>query len=148
MLDVFSSDRFIDRSPAHVVSVLLDEGRYIASEQTMYRLLSQQAPVRDRRQRARRVHYGAPELLATAPNQVWSWDITKLKGPCKGTWYHLYVILDIYSRAVVGWSVYARENETLAAELIRTDYARQGIRAHQLTLHADHGSAMRSKDAV
>lgn len=148
VLEVLSSDRFCDRSPAQIVSVLLDEGGYIASERTMYRLLAREAPVKDRRQQARRTHYSAPELLATRPNQVWSWDITKLKGPTKGTGYHLYVILDIYSRCVVGWSVYARESEALAALLIRTACARQRVSEHTLTLHADRGNAMRSKSVA
>lgn len=103
VLAELSSDRFCDRSPAQVVSVLLDEGRYIASERTMYRLLAREAPVKDRRQQARRRHYSAPELLATGPNQVWSWDITKLKGPTKGTWYpvcHSRHLLALHRRLV------------------------------------------------
>lgn len=145
ILDTLECERFIDRSPAFVYTTLLDENVYLGSERTMYRLLGRDKPLKDRRNQRRRPHYAAPELVATGPNQVWSWDITKLKGPLPGTWYHLYVILDIYSRCIVGWSVYDREREELARHLINTTCERQGIDPGQLTLHADRGSAMRSK---
>lgn len=145
ILDALASERFIDRSPAHMVAAMLDEGEYLASERTIYRLLGADHPVRERRQQRRHPAYSPPELLATCVNRVWTWDITKLKGPSSGVWYHLYVVLDLYSRCVVGWSIHERECEDLAKELIRTTCDRQGIAAHQLTIHADRGSAMRSK---
>lgn len=145
ILDTLGSDQFIDCSPAHVYAALLDEGTYIGSERTMYRVLRANQPIKDRRNQRQHQHYAAPELVATAPNRVWSWDITRLKGPIAGTWYYLYVIIDIYSRYVVGWSVYDREREELAKHLIATTCERQGITRGQLTLHADRGSAMRSK---
>ena len=148
ILDVMSSERFIDRSPAHAVAALLDEGEYLASERTFYRVLGADAPVRERRNQRRHPVYAAPELLATGPNQVWSWDITKIKGPTKGTWYHLYVIIDLYSRLIVGWAVFDRESKTLATLLIRTTCERQGIQPGQLTIHADRGNAMRSGEVA
>ncbi|MDB5035457.1 MAG: Integrase catalytic region [Chlorobi bacterium] len=143
-----SSNRFIDRSPAHAIAPLLDDGVYLASERTFYRVLGADRPLRERRQQRRHPVYGAPELLATRPNQVWSWDITKLKGPVAGTWYHLYVILDLYSRYVVGWAVFDRESKTLARRLIDVTCDRQGIRPGELTIHADRGNAMRSTDVA
>ncbi len=148
ILEEMSSERFIDRSPAHAVAVLLDEGTYLASERTFYRILGADAPVRERRDQRRHPVYAAPELLATGPNQVWSWDITKIKGPTKGTWYHLYVIIDLFSRCVVGWAVYDRESKTLAENLIRVTCERQGIKPGELTIHADRGSAMRSGEVA
>lgn len=148
ILETMSSERFIDRSPAHAVAVLLDEGEYLASERTFYRVLGADAPVRERRDQRRHPNYAAPELLATAPNQVWSWDISKIKGPVKGTWYHLYVIIDLFSRCVVGWAVYDRESKALATNLIRITCERQGIAPGELTLHADRGNAMRSHEVA
>ena len=148
ILETLTSERFIDRSPAHVVAVLLDEGEYLASERTLYRVLGAEAPVRERRDQRRHPQYAAPELLATAPGQVWSWDITKIKGPTPGTWYHLYVIIDLFSRYIVGWAVFDRESKTLARLLIKMTCERQGIEPGQLTIHADRGNAMRSGDVA
>ena len=145
VLDVLHAPRFIDLAPAQVYATLLDEGTYHCSERTMYRVLAAQAEVRERRAQRRHPHYTAPELLATAPNQLWSWDITKLKGPTTWSWYHLYVILDVFSRYVVGWMIAPRESAALAERLIAASCARQGIRRDQLTLHADRGSSMTSK---
>ena len=145
VLAVLHEDRFADLAPAQIWATLLDEKRYLCSERTMYRILAVHDELRERR--AQRVHprYAAPELLATKPNQVWSWDITKLKGPTPGTYFHLYVIIDVFSRYVVGWMVAPRESATLAERLIAETCARQGIQRGQLTLHADRGSSMRSK---
>ena len=114
VLDVLASPRFLDRSPGEVVATLLDEGRYLCSERTMYRFLAAEQPVRERRNQLSHPHYAKPELLATAPNQVWSWDITRLLGPKRWTYFYLYVLLDIFSRYVVGWMVAERENAALA----------------------------------
>ena len=145
VLDVLHSARFGDTAPAEVYATLLDEGTYLASERTMYRLLAAAGETGDRRHQ--RVHppYAKPELLATAPNEVWSWDITKLLGPAKWTYFYLYVLLDIFSRYVVGWLVAEREQAALAEQLIAETATKQGISAGQLTLHADRGSSMTSK---
>jgi len=145
VLDVLHSARFCDVSPAETYATLLDEGTYLASERTMYRLLAAAGENGERRNQ--RVHpvYAKPELLATAPNQVWSWDITKLLGPVKWTYFYLYVLLDVYSRYVVGWMVAYREQATLAERLIGETATKQGVAAGQLTLHADRGSSMTSK---
>jgi putative transposase len=137
--------RFIDQAPAQVHATLLDEGTYLCSPRTMYRILEAAHEVKERRDQVRRPHYAAPELLATRPNDVWSWDITKLLGPAKWTYFYLYVILDIFSRYVVGWMVAPRESAALAERLIRETCAKQGIAPGQLTLHADRGSSMQSK---
>ena len=139
------SDRFIDQAPASVYASLLDEGTYLCSERTMYRILDEQQEVRERRNQLRHPSYSKPELLATAPNQVWSWDITKLKGPVTWSYFYLYVILDIFSRYVVGWMVADREASTLAKKLIGQSCEKQRIRRDQLILHADRGSSMKSK---
>jgi len=145
VLDLLHSARFCDVSPAEAYATLLDEGTYLASERTMYRILAAESETGERRNQ--RVHpaYTRPELLATAPNQVWSWDITKLLGPGKWTYFHLYVILDIYSRYVVGWMLAYRETAALAEELIAATAAKQQIPPAQLTLHADRGTSMTSK---
>jgi putative transposase len=145
VLDVLHEDRFADLAPAAVYATLLDEGRYLCSPRTMYRILAAHDEVRERRAQCRRAHYAAPELLATKPNQLWSWDITKLKGPTPWRYFHLYVIIDVFSRYVVGWMVAPRESATLAEKLIAATCARQGIQRGQLTVHADRGSSMRSK---
>lgn len=145
MLAVLHSERFAEAAPAAVVAMLLDEGRYLCSVSTMYRLLRRHDEVRERRNQLRHPAYAAPELLATKPNQVWSWDITKLRGPGKWTYFHLYVVLDIYSRYVVGWMVAPNESGTLAKKLIAESCEKQGIAPGELTLHADRGSSMRSK---
>ena len=135
-----NTERFCDQAPAQVWATLLDEGTYLASISTMYRLLRARAQVRERRRIARRPRTVKPELVATAPNQVWSWDITKLAGPHKWTWFHLYVILDVYSRYAVGWLVAPRESARLAEELIADAIHDHGVGHGQLTLHADRGT--------
>jgi putative transposase len=140
------SQRFVDSSPAQVWATLLDEGRYLASERTMYRLLADRhGRVRERRDQLAHPAYARPELLATAPNQVWSWDISKLKGPEKWTCFYLYVILDVFSRYSVGWTVQYRENAELAKALIGQAVDQQQIQPGQLTVHADRGTSMKSK---
>jgi putative transposase len=145
ILDELHSDRFVDVSPTEVWAILLDEGRYLGSTSTFYRLLRQASGTRERRKQATHPAKVKPELVATEPNVVWSWDITKLRGPQKWSWFYLYVILDIYSRYVVGWMVASRESAPLAEVLIRRTAANQGIRRDQLTIHADRGSSMTSK---
>jgi len=144
-LDVLNSPRFANCAPAAIHAQLLDEGRYVASVRTMYRLLEDCTSVRERRDQLRHPEYTKPELLAVVPNQVWSWDITKLKGPVRGTCFHLYVILDIFSRYVVGWMVAEQETAELAEQLIADTSAKESISPGTLTLHADRGSSMRSK---
>ena len=145
ILDVLNSERFADRAPTEIYATLLDEGTYLCSYRTMYRILAQAGEVRERRDQLRHPEYTKPELLATGPNQVWSWDITKLLGPAKWTYYYLYVILDIYSRYVVGWMVATCESKALATKLIGETCRKQGIVPGQLTIHADRGSSMASK---
>lgn len=148
VLAALNSERFADKAPRQVVAELLDEHRYLCSPRTMYRVLEAAGEVRERRDQLRHPNYVKPELLATAPNQVWSWDITKLKGPAKWTHFHLYVILDIFSRYVVGWMVAARESAALAQELIVEACARQGVQPGQLTIHSDRGSPMKAKSTA
>jgi putative transposase len=145
VLTVLHEDRFVDKAPSQIYATLLDEGTYLCSIRTMYRLLAAENEVRERRDQARHPDYKKPELLATGPNQVWSWDITKLKGPAKWSYFHLYVIMDIYSRCVVGWMVAERESSALAEAFIRRTVMKQRIRPGQLTIHADRGSSMASK---
>jgi len=145
VLATLHEPRFVDVAPPQVYAQLLEEGRYLCSIRTMYRLLAAHDEVRERRAVASRIVYAQPELLATRPNEVWSWDITKLKGPVKWTYYYLYVILDIFSRYVVGWMIAERESSTLAQRLIAESCRKQQIVADQLTLHADRGSSMKSK---
>ena len=129
-------ERFVDKAPAQVWATLLDEGTYLCSIRTMYRILEEHGEVRERRNQRRHPNYTKPELLAEAPNQVWSWDITKLRGPVKWTYYYLYVILDIFSRYVVGWMLAHRESAALAQRLIAESCRKQDIEPDQLTLHA------------
>lgn len=145
VLDVLHEERFVDLAPAEVYNTLLDEGVYHCSTSTMYRILAENHEIRERRDQLRHPAYTAPELLAEAPNQVWSWDITKLRGPEKWSYFYLYVILDIFSRYIVGWMVAPCERADLAEALIATTCERQEIARGQLTLHADRGSAMTSK---
>ena len=145
VLDALHGERFADKAPAEVVATLLDEGTFLCSERTMYRVLDDAAGVRERRAQLRHPAYVKPELLARGPNELWSWDITKLRGPAAWTYFYLYVILDVFSRYVVGWMVAPAESAALAEELIAQTYARQGIAPGQLTLHADRGSSMTSK---
>ena len=138
------SPRFVDQSPTEVHATLLEEQTYLCSPRTMYRVLAAAHEVRERRAQARHPAYAAPELVATGPKQVWSWDITKLKGPVPYLYYSLYVILDLFSRYVVGWMVARHENAHLAERLLAATCAKQGITPHQLTIHADRGAPMRS----
>lgn len=143
--ETLNSARFADQSPREVYATLLDEGTYLCSPSTMYRILAEHAEVRERRDQLRHPTYAQPELLATQPNQVWSWDITKLLGPTKWTYYYLYVMLDIFSRYVVGWLLAERETSPLAELLIRGTCAKQQIQAEQLTIQADRGGPMIAK---
>lgn len=143
--DVLNSDRFVNSTPRQVYATLLDEDVYLCHWRTMYRILDEYQEVRERRNQSSHPTYTKPELLATAPNQLWSWDITKLLGPAKWTYFYLYVILDVFSRYVVGWLIAEREAASLAETLIAETCVKQGIQRDQLTLHADRGSSMRSK---
>jgi putative transposase len=144
--ELLNSERFVDMAPAAVWATLLDEGRYLCSESTMYRILRAHDEVgRERRRQATHPPKIKPELVATAPNQCWSWDITKLRGPAKWTYYHLYVIIDIYSRYVPGWLIAERESAALAERLLAQTIAKHHIARDQLTIHADRGTSMASK---
>lgn len=146
VLDLLHCQRFQDKAAHQVYAMLLDEGRYYCSVRTMHRLLAaQHGDVKERRRQLRRSNHQKPELLATQPNELWSWDITKLKGPVKWTYFYLYVILDIFSRYVVGWMIAHREQDALAKRLIEHSCKNQGIEPEQLTIHADRGSSMKSK---
>ncbi len=139
------SERFVDLAPASVYATLLDEQRYLCSVSTMYRVLRAAGETRERRRQATHPAAVKPELLATRPNEVWSWDITRLLGPAKWTYYYLYVIIDIYSRYVPGWLLATRETAALAERFLAETIAKHGIAADQLTLHADRGTSMASK---
>jgi putative transposase len=142
---LLNSGDFADMAPAAVYHQLLDEGAYVASVSTMYRILRAHGEVKERRRQAVHPAHVKPELLATRPNEIWSWDITRLRGPGKRVFYHLYSIIDIYSRYTVGWMVAARESEDLAERLIADTLAAQHITPDQLTIHADRGSSMASR---
>jgi putative transposase len=142
---ILNSERFQDQAPREVYATLIDEGQYLCSWRTMYRILGENDEICERRNQLRHPNYFKPELLATKPNELWSWDITKLLGPVKWTYYYLYVILDVFSRFVVGWLISERESAALAKELIAETCSRQGIQPDQLTIHADRGSSMTSK---
>jgi len=145
VLAQLNGPRFVDLSPGEVYATLLDEGIYLSSERTMYRILAAHAEVRERRNQRRHPIYAAPELLAVKANQIWSWDITKLRGPGKGDYFHLYVMIDLYSRYVVGWFVSLSESAAQAEQFIDETCARHGILRGQLTIHADRGTSMKSK---
>ncbi len=146
VIDTLHSSRFQDRAPHQVFATLLDEGKYLCSIRTMYRILqSIHGSVRERRKHTSRTHYQKPELIAERPNEVWSWDITKLKGPVKWTYFYLYAIIDIFSRLVVGWLIAPCEKTSLAKRLIEESILKQNIHPGQLTVHADRGSSMKSK---
>jgi len=138
-------ERCIDRAPTAMYAALLDEGRFLCSVRTMYRLLAATGELRERRDQLRHPAYTKPELLATRPNELWSWDITKLLGPAKWTYFYLYVLLDMFSRYVVGWMLAHRESAALAKKLIEQSLRKHAIRPGQPTLHADRGPAMTSK---
>jgi putative transposase len=144
VLDVLHT-RFVDKSPQVAWATLLDEGEYLCSWRSMYRILAADEEVRERRNQRRHPEYKRPELLATAPNQLWSWDLTKLRGPHKGDSYWLYVIIDVFSRYVVGWMLAHSESGELAERLIRESCTKQGVERDQLTVHADRGAAPASK---
>jgi putative transposase len=148
VLQVLNSERFQDQAVREVYATLLDEGTYLCSWRTMYRVLDEQLEVRERRNQLAPPAWRKPELLAIGPNRLWSWDITKLRGPSPWTYFYLYVILDVFSRSVVGWMIAERESEDLARELIEATYVKQGIASGQLTIHADHGSPMISKSVA
>lgn len=143
--NLLNSERFQDQSPREVYATLLDEGVYHCHWRTMYRILDEYKEVRERRNQLRHPVYNRPELLATGPNQLWSWDITKLRGPVKLSYYYLYVMLDVFSRYVVGWMVAEQESAALAGELITAAFANQGVEEDQLTIHADRGGPMIAK---
>ena len=145
VFEVLCSPRFTDRAPAEVYATLLDEGVYLCSERTMYRILAENQAVRERRAQRSHPNHPRPEVVARAPNEVWSWDVTRLLGPRRGQYFHLYVILDIFSRYVTGWMVAERETAGLAGRLIREGCFRQGVRPKVLTLHSDRGSPMTAK---
>jgi putative transposase len=145
VLEVLRSERFADMAPATIYATLLDEGVYLCSEATKYRLLRERGETGDRRRQATHPAKVKPEPIADAPHRVWSWDITKLHGPAKWTYYYLYVILDIFSRYPVGWMVASRESAVLAERLITEAVRKQQVDRNQLTLHADRGSSMASK---
>jgi putative transposase len=145
VLEVLHAPRFSARSPAAVVATLLEEGRYLCSPRTMYRILAAKDEVRERRAQLRRPSYAKPELLATGPNQVWTWDLTKLRGPEKWTYFSLYVVLDLFSRLVVAWMLAHRESGELARDLFEKAYDEQGIEPGQLVVHSDRGSAPTAK---
>ena len=143
--ETLNSPRFVDQTPREVYATLLDEEHYLCSWRTMYRILELNQELRERRAQLRHPNHAKPELVATAPNQLWSWDITKLLGPTKGTFYYLYVIIDVFSRYITGWLLADCESDVLAKRLVRETCIKQGILPDQLTLHADRGSSMKSK---
>jgi len=145
VLTTLNSERFQDCSPAAIQATLLDQGQYLCSTRTMYRLLEQDGATRERRDQLTHPAYQKPELLATSPNQLWSWDITKLRGPAKWTYFYLYVILDVFSRYVVGWMIAPRESSVMAKKLLQETCDKHLILPGELTLHADRGSSMRGK---
>jgi putative transposase len=139
------SERFMDQAPRQVYATLLEEGIYLCSVRTMYRILAQEHAARERRQVRRNGHYRKPELMAVRINEIWTWDITLLKGPFRGVHYYLYVVLDIYSRYVVGWMLADRECQHLAAQLLQQTCRNQGIEAGHLCVHSDRGPSMKSQ---
>ncbi len=148
VLALLNSERFADKAPAQVYADLLDDEKRLCSVRTMYRILAASGEVRERRDQLRHPHYAKPELVATGPNQVWSWDLTKLQGPEKWTYFYLYVVLDIFSRYVVGWMVAERESAALGQDVVRTACERHGVEPGQLVVHADRGSPMVAKSTA
>lgn len=145
VLATLNEARFMNRAPEEVYATLLEEGTFLCSPRTMYRILKANKAVRERRNQRRHPKYNKPELVARAPNEVWSWDITKLKGPAKGVYFYLYVLLDIFSRLVVGWMLADRENANLAGVLIAESCTRHGVQPDELILHSDRGAPMTAK---
>lgn len=144
-LGLLHEERFVDRAPASIVAVLLDEGRYVASERTLYRLLSEQGELRERRDQLRHPPRAVPRLCARAPRQVWTWDITPLPGPARGIFFHLYVMLDLFSRYVVAWMVALRQTGELAAHFVEDAVRREGVAPGTLISHSDRGAPMTSR---
>ena len=140
-----ASDRFLDRSVRQVHATLWDEGQYLCSVSTLYRILRQNGPIKDRRNQARHPKRERPVLVARGPNQIYTWDITKLRSLVKGKWYSLYVVVDIFSRCIVGWTTAEKECQQIAADLLEETCLRQGISRDTLTIHADNGGPMISK---
>jgi transposase InsO family protein len=145
VLELLREPRFVDLAPAEVYATLLDQGIYHCSIRTMYRILDENNEVRERRNQLRHPEYKKPELLAEGPNQVWSWDITKLMGPAKWTYFYLYVIIDIFSRRIVGWCLADAENTTIFKMLFNDAMIKHQVPPGQLTLHADRGAPMKAK---
>jgi len=145
VLDLLHTERFVDKAPAAVYATLLEEGEHLCSTRSMYRILASQNEVRERRAQRTHPKYARPELLADGPNQVWTWDVTWLRGPVKHTYYRLYVILDLFSRFTPGWMLAHRETGDLAAKLIRETCKRHDVAPGTLTAHADRGSVQKGK---
>lgn len=148
IIAVLNSDEYIEDSPYQVVSKLLDRGEWLCSVRTMYRILKERNQSRDRRNQRRHPSFQKPVLVAHQPNKVWSWDITRLPGPYKGNYFYLYVMLDIYSRYVVGWMVSDKENAELAQHFIRETLRKWKLEKSGLTIHSDRGSPMTAADTV
>jgi putative transposase len=148
VLATLDSDQFMDKAPAQVFAKLLEDGTYLCSTRTMYRVLAANDQVRERRAQRQHPVYTKPQLVATAPNQVWTWDITKLPGPTKGTYFALYVILDLYSRYIVGWQVARRESAAVWHDLVKASCKDQGVVPEQLTIHSDRGAPMTAKSTA
>ena len=148
MLDLLHSEEFIDTQPEAIVAILLTRGRWLCSARTMYRILAEEGELLDRRRQRRHPEYKRPELMATAPNQAWSWDVTWLRGPTPGVYFYLYVILDIFSRFVVGWTLARREDTDIAMRLVRETCKKQNIKPDQLTIHADRGAVPTAKNLI
>jgi transposase InsO family protein len=145
LLDVLHSPEFVDQPPAEIYASLLSRGEYLGSVRTMYRLLAEHGETQERRRQRRPHQHPIPTLSATAPNQVWTWDITKLRGPAPGIFYALYVIIDLFSRMVVGWLLAGKESGELAKQLFAEAYARHDVKPGSLVVHSDRGAAMRSE---
>ena len=148
VLDTLCEERFVDCAPAHVAATLLTEGKYLCSTRTMYRILSVNKVTKERRNQRRHPTYTKPELMARRANEVWSWDITRMLGPKKWSYFYLYVMMDIFSRYIVGWMVAETENASLAARVIEETYQKHGVRPNTLTIHSDRGTPMTAKSTA
>lgn len=148
VLDTLCEPRFVDCAPVHVAATLLTEGKYLCSVRTMYRILAANKATKERRQQRRHPAYTKPELMATGANQVWSWDITRMLGPAKWSYFYLYVMMDIFSRYIVGWMVAETENASLAARFIEETYEKHGVSPNTLTIHSDRGAPMTAKSTA
>jgi putative transposase len=148
VLGLLDSERFMDKTPREVYAELLDENTYLCSVRTMYRILAEHGQVRERRNQRRHPTYVKPELVARKPNQVWSWDITKVPGPQRGIYFNLYVVLDIYSRYIVGWTIARSESALIARSLLATAVEAERIHPGQLTCHSDRGTPMLAKSTA